>query len=148
MPRRLPHLWFLLQKAFEVALLTQHKMIINGRLITCLFSLLFTYCLLTARAYELHPKLYSSVISHSGPTNALYGHEQFHDEPLSTEQRHKRNAMWGNNYVYQNQGWPNLLVSSEPPNGYMANVLSGDHNRYRRMVSLSWKYGKSVFNGH
>ncbi|KAI6177379.1 Protein lon-1 [Aphelenchoides bicaudatus] len=113
-------------------------MMINGRLLTCRQVLLllpiFTYCLLLARAFEIHPRIHSSVISHSGPTNALYGHEQFHDEPLSSEQRQKRNAMWGNNYFYQNNGWPNMLVSSEPPAGYMTNQLSGEHNRYRRMV--------------
>jgi hypothetical protein len=114
------------------------KMMINGRFITIVpfsFLLLVAYTSLLGRAYDLHSKAHLSVSSHSGPTNALYGHEVFHDEPLSAEQRQKRNAMWGNNYVYQNNGWPNLLASSEPPSGHMTGWISNEHNRYRRMVS-------------
>ncbi|KAI6226384.1 Protein lon-1 [Aphelenchoides fujianensis] len=91
----------------------------------------------TTRAFTLgaDSRPGEAVSSHSGPTNALYGHEQFHDEPLSEEQRHKRNAMWGNNFFFnQNNGWPSLLVSSEPPSMYMKGSLTGEHNRYRRMV--------------
>lgn len=115
------------------------NMMINGRFNgCCLLLILFLHNFPSStKAYNLHPLAGQSISSHSGPTNALYGHEKFHDEPLSFEQRQKRNVMWGNNYVYQNTGWPNMLVSSEPPNGYMTGYLSGEHNRYRRMVSLS-----------
>ncbi|KAI6216030.1 Protein lon-1 [Aphelenchoides besseyi] len=95
---------------------------------------LFVYTSTQAFTLNSAQTLGDGVSSHSGPTNALYGHEKFHDEPLPLEQRQKRNAMWGNNYFYQNNGWPNLLVSAEPPAGYMTGYISGEHNRYRRMV--------------
>lgn len=114
---------------------------INGRFTaTCVFGMpilllfLISYISLPSRAFNLHSEAHESVSSHSGPTNSLYGHEQFHDEPLSKEQRKKRNAMWGNGYGNQQNGWPSLLASSEPPAGHMTGWISGEHNRYRRMV--------------
>lgn len=90
-------------------------------------------------AFTLNQKDSEAIISHSGPSNSLYGHETFHDEPLSEEQRVKRNVMYGPQYGYQNMNnqysnWPNMLMYGEPPNPYLKSWLTGEHNRYRRMV--------------
>ncbi|CAD5223138.1 unnamed protein product [Bursaphelenchus xylophilus] len=98
--------------------------------------LLLLSTLASAAAFTLNAKDSEPVISHSGPTNALYGHEKFFDEPLDHEQRVKRDVMYGYGYnnQYNNNGWPNLLLSAEPPTEYHKGWLTGEHNRYRRMV--------------
>jgi hypothetical protein len=68
-------------------------------------------------------------VSHSGPTNALYGHEQFVDDDAELH-RNKR-APYFNNY---RNTWNEMLISSEPPTDFHKMWIASEHNRYRRMV--------------
>jgi hypothetical protein len=75
-------------------------------------------------------------ISHSGPTNALYGHEKFYDEEHSEHDRVKRGMYFPQfqQQQWRQQQWPDLLVSSEPPSDYLKMWITSEHNRYRQMV--------------
>ncbi|KAI1699495.1 cysteine-rich secretory protein family domain-containing protein [Ditylenchus destructor] len=74
----------------------------------------------------------SARVSHSGPTNALYGHETLADE--STD-RSKRGVFWPNwGFNQNNNGFGGLLVASEPPNNYLKMWITSEHNQYRKMV--------------
>uniref|UniRef100_A0A915CRL9 Uncharacterized protein n=1 Tax=Ditylenchus dipsaci TaxID=166011 RepID=A0A915CRL9_9BILA len=84
------------------------------------------------------------VVSHSGPTNSLYGHEQLVDG--GDHGRNKRataffNPGWNNGGFNNNNnnGWGGLLWASEPPNEYLKLWLVSEHNAYRKMV------GKPLF---
>jgi hypothetical protein len=75
-------------------------------------------------------------ISHSGPTNSLYGHEKFYDEEHDEHDRVKRGMYFPQfqQQQFRQQQWPELLVSSEPPNEYLKMWITSEHNRYRQLV--------------
>uniref|UniRef100_A0A914CBT7 SCP domain-containing protein n=1 Tax=Acrobeloides nanus TaxID=290746 RepID=A0A914CBT7_9BILA len=104
-------------------------------LIGVIFATFFAFL---CSASSNNPFLVKPSISHSGPTNALWGHEELIDEePKGRHERSKRAVArrgWGWQQPQQQYTWPNLLVSSEPPNDYLKMWLTSEHNRYRQMV--------------
>uniref|UniRef100_A0A7E4UL67 SCP domain-containing protein n=1 Tax=Panagrellus redivivus TaxID=6233 RepID=A0A7E4UL67_PANRE len=84
-------------------------------------------------AFNIKSLIGEAEISHSGPTNALYGHETFFDEELSEHERAKRGIFYPQ-FQQKTQEWPNLLQSSEPPSQFLKMWITSEHNRYRQMV--------------
>lgn len=95
--------------------------------------LLFLSALVASlHAFTLDQPAGSARISHSGPTNALYGHETLVGD--DGHSRDKRGVFWPNangwgggwqNGAGWNGGGGGLLVSSEPPNNYLKVFLVG-----------------------
>lgn len=86
-----------------------------------------------------------SVISYSGPTNALFGHEVLTpvvsqvSSPLERRRRRRGNFYSGNGFNNNNYQGPaawanNLATYIEPLNDYSQMWAVSEHNRYRRMV--------------
>uniref|UniRef100_A0A183BKT5 SCP domain-containing protein n=1 Tax=Globodera pallida TaxID=36090 RepID=A0A183BKT5_GLOPA len=69
-------------------------------------------------------------VSHSGPTNALWGHEKLVPEQ-ELFARQKRRSYYPSSYGYS---YSSSYGAGNPPDTYQQNWITSEHNRYRRMV--------------
>lgn len=112
-----------------------------------LLSILLFTLTVSVRGFTLDNPMSEALVSHSGPTNALYGHERFFDEPHDEHDRVKRGIYFNNwNNNFKNNQWPDLRIASEPPSEYLKMWLTSEHNRYRQMVKFQLRiFGKYFF---
>ncbi|KAK0417443.1 hypothetical protein QR680_013012 [Steinernema hermaphroditum] len=88
----------------------------SSRLSLAFFGVLLLLGLDVVSAFTVDSRLGDAEVSHSGPT--LLGGE-----------REKRAV-----YYQDFNQFPNLLVSSEPPNDYLKMWITNEHNRFRKLV--------------
>ena len=101
-----------------------------------IFIVTVAFAATTVYAFNVPSFIGEAQISHSGPTNALYGHEKFHDDDHDEHDRVKRGMYFPQfQQQFKQQQWPDLLLSSEPPSDYLKMWITSEHNRYRQLVS-------------
>ena len=117
-----------------------------------LFIFVVVFMAFSVSGFTIQSLIGEAQVSHSGPTNALYGHEKFFDDSHDEHDRVKRgiyykqfnnwNRNWNNNW--NNNQWPDLRIASEPPNEYLKMWITSEHNKYRQLVSL-WDHYESNY---